>query len=855
MTVQQRVLVALTLGLAGLIGLQSAPAQGAGATLALPAVADSYTDASAPTVNYGSSAKLRVDTSPDVLSYLRFDLTGVSGTVTQATLTLIPVSNLASGLDVRAVANDTWTEIGVTAATAPAPGALLGTSGQATSGAALTVDVTTGVIAGGHVNLALLGRSVTALALGSRESATPPVLTVTTGGSPGVPVNSAPPTVSGTPYVGQVLTAAPGTWTGSPTFGYQWQRCSTSCSNVSGATANSYTIVSLDLGATLQVVVTATNSAGSATATSARTAAVTSGSSDPVVMAAGDIACGANSRGGSCVQALTSDLLVNGHPDAVLPLGDNQYECGELSDFQHYYGPTWGRVLSQTHPVIGNHEYNTSGTTCSGRPGGAPGYFTYFGSRATPLENGCTVSCRGYYSYDLGAWHLIALNSVCSQGGFCSPGYPQYEWLQADLAAHPGRCTLAYYHHPRWTSGQQGESLAIAPLVQLLYNAGADLVLNGHDHDYERFAPMAADGSVDPARGTREIIVGTGGRNPTSFVAVKPGSEVQDANTFGVLRLNLHQSSYDWAFVPVAGATSGFSDSGSQPCHKAAAADTSNPSTPSQLTAAPAGATRVDLHWSAATDNTGVVAYRVLRDGAVVATVGNILGYGDPTVAAGSTHSYRVVAVDSSGNASSQSTSASATTGPSVPTTPLLVDGFESGRFGVWNTVNGLRAQQSLTRTGGWATQSTVTTGRASSLTVTFGSARNEVWLRQAVYLESASSALTLARFRNASGAAAVTLGVDTLGRLTFTNDVSGVTRTSTTTFPRGSWHTLVLHANVSAHGVDVSLDGAAVAGLASSSENLGSSSLAKGQIGDGGTTHVGVFDLDDVVMSTAALS
>ncbi len=1106
MTVRQRVLVVLTLGLVGLLGITTTPAQSAGTTQSLSAIADSYTDASTPTTGYGSSAKLRVDTSPVVRSYLRFDLTGVSGTVTQATLNLTPVSTLASGLEVRSVADDTWTESGVTAATAPAPGALLATSGAATSGSALTVDVTAGVVAGGHVNLALLGRSTTALALGSRESTTPPVLTVTTSGATGAPQNTAPPSISGTPSVGSILTAAPGTWTGLPTYAYQWQRCVPSCSNVGGATGQTYTVVSsdqgatlqvvvtatngsgsvsatspptsvvpgsgttttttlaavadayvdagtpstayglgtrlrvdtspvvrsflrfsltslsgavtsavlrvtptstsssslevhvvaddtwvesaitaanappvgalvrvsgpatagtplavdvtsvvatggtvdlalvglsstaialasresstaptltvttdpagpstpqntsppsiggtpvvgntlvvspgswsgtptityayrwqrcgsscanlaatgatyqvvaADLGATLQVVVTATNAAGSASATSGRTAPVTQASADPVVMAAGDIACGTNSTGGSCVQALTSDLLVNGAPDAVLPLGDNQYECGELSDFTSYYGPTWGRVLSKTHPVIGNHEYNTNGTTCSGRPVGAPGYYSYFGSRATPLESGCTVNCLGYYSYDLGAWHLIALNSVCNQGGLCAVGSQQYQWLQADLAAHPGRCTLAYYHHPRWTSGQQGETLAMAPMVQLLYNAGADLVLNGHDHDYERFAPMAPDGSVDPARGIREIVVGTGGRNPTSFIAVKPGSEVQDARTFGVLRLGLHPDSYDWSFLPVAGATSGFSDSGSQPCHKAAAADTSVPSTPSQLTAAPAGATRVDLHWTAATDNTGVVAYRVLRDGGVVATVGNILGYGDRTVAAGSTHSYRVVAVDSSGNPSSQSVSASATTGPAPATAPLLVDGFESGRFGVWNTVNGLLAQQSTARTGVWAARSSVTNGRASSLTMTFGSAHNEVWLQHVVYLESASTALGFSRLRNASGASVVTLGIDSLRRLTLTNDVSGVTRTSTTTVPQGSWHTLVLHVNVSAQLVDVSLDGAAVVGLTSSSEVLGSSSLAKGQVGDAGTTHVGVFDLDDVVMSTAAL-
>jgi hypothetical protein len=289
---------------------------------------------------------------------------------------------------------------------------------------------------------------------------------------------------------------------------------------------------------------------------------------DPIVMAAGDIACGAKSTGASCAQGATSDLLVAGHPDAVLPLGDNQYECGQLSDFQARYDPSWGRIKSITRPVAGNHEYTTSQNTtnnCYNLPSGAPGYYTYFGSRASPLDSGCTKSCKGWYSYDLGAWHLIALNSNCTRGVGCTMSDPQLQWLQADLAAHGNRCTLAYWHHPRFTSGQQGDTVLMGAAYTMLYNAGVDVVLNGHDHIYERFAPLAPNGSTDNAKGIREFIVGTGGRNHQSILSTHPGSQVRNSTTFGVLRLTLHTNSFDWKFIPVAGST--FTDSGSQACH------------------------------------------------------------------------------------------------------------------------------------------------------------------------------------------------------------------------------------------------------------------------------------------------
>jgi hypothetical protein len=270
---------------------------------------------------------------------------------------------------------------------------------------------------------------------------------------------------------------------------------------------------------------------------------------DPVIAAAGDISCGSAATKNSCHQQATSDLLVGGGFTAVLTLGDNQYEKGALDAFQRYYDPTWGRVRQITHPAIGNHEYGTKA---------AAGYFSYFGAAAGPQ--------KGYYSYDIGAWHLIALNSNCGIVS-CAAGSPQETWLKNDLEAHPASCALAYWHHPRFSSGGHGNDDATGPLFTDLYNAGADLVLVGHDHDYERFAPQTPVGAADPAFGVREFVVGTGGRSHYSFHGIKPNSQARNEDTYGVLRLTLHPSSYDWRFIPEAGKT--FADAGSGACHGA----------------------------------------------------------------------------------------------------------------------------------------------------------------------------------------------------------------------------------------------------------------------------------------------
>ena len=292
--------------------------------------------------------------------------------------------------------------------------------------------------------------------------------------------------------------------------------------------------------------------------------------SDPVIAAAGDIACdpatsafnGGLGTSSSCRDEYTSNLLVNGGFSAILSLGDNQYYCGGYQAFLQSYDPSWGRVKAITHPVVGNHEYLTSGGTgCTTANTGAAGYFQYFGSAAGTVG-------QGYYSFDVGTWHLIALNSNCSQAGGCGSTSAQYKWLQTDLAANPNKCTLAYWHIPLFSSGGRASANS-KPFWQLLYNAHADMVLNGHDHIYESFAPQTATGTLDQANGIREFIVGTGGADHTSIVSVAANSLVRNATTFGVLELTLHPASYDWQFVPEPGQT--FTDAGTQACHASAA--------------------------------------------------------------------------------------------------------------------------------------------------------------------------------------------------------------------------------------------------------------------------------------------
>jgi hypothetical protein len=258
-----------------------------------------------------------------------------------------------------------------------------------------------------------------------------------------------------------------------------------------------------------------------------------------VVLAAGDIAwCGTG-------QDEATARILDANPGAtILTLGDNAYDAGSPSEFASCYEPTWGRHRARTRPSPGNHDYGTPN---------AAGYFGYFGALAGPSRS-------GFYSFDLGAWHVVSLNSERDFGA--SGG--QIAWLRADLAATTRRCVLAYWHKPRFTAGHYRDFAEYEPFWQALHAAGAEIVLNGHDHNYQRYRPMTPSGSPDPAGGIREFVVGTGGRSLYPLSA-DPRREAASAAVSGVLELTLREDGYGWTFIPVAGQE--FADSGSGACH------------------------------------------------------------------------------------------------------------------------------------------------------------------------------------------------------------------------------------------------------------------------------------------------
>ncbi len=259
------------------------------------------------------------------------------------------------------------------------------------------------------------------------------------------------------------------------------------------------------------------------------------------LVAVGDIAS-CDEEGDSATAAIVAEL----GDVTIATVGDNVYPAGSDTTYAECYDPVWGEFLDRTHPAIGNHDAQDDGGAA---------YHAYFGDRAGAAD-------AGWYSYDIGAWHAVVLDSNCDLVG-CAPGTPQHDWLLADLEASTSTCTLAYWHHPRFTSGPHGDTPATGPFWEALQAAGADAILVGHDHLYERFAPQAADGSADDD-GIRQFTVGTGGKELYEAVRVAPNSELLIDDSFGVLELTLHADFYDWRFLSTDGSEL---DAGSGTCH------------------------------------------------------------------------------------------------------------------------------------------------------------------------------------------------------------------------------------------------------------------------------------------------
>lgn len=540
------------------------------ATTTFEPVRDAYVDAGHRKRHYGEASTLKADRVPARNAYLRFDVRGLTQPVTRATVKLRSATTTTTGISLRAVSRNGWSERKIDYANAPAYGPVASRSGPFSTRSWASLDATPLVEGNGPVSFAITTRSKASKRLSSREGKHPPRLVIETRNPPPPPPPPPPP--------------------------------------------------------------------------------------DPVVAAAGDVACdpadsaynGGLGTATRCRQKYVSDLLVGGDLSAVLPLGDLQYENAELAKFQQVFDPTWGRVKPLSRPIVGNHEYGTAG---------ARGYFDYFNGIDSP-DGPAGRRGQGYYSFDLSNWHLIALNSNCAEVGGCGEGSAQKQWLEADLAANSSKCTLAYWHHPRFTSSRRGDATDMGPIWRELYEASADVVLTGHAHGYERFARQDPDGVADRARGIRQFVVGTGGKDFHSFPDVAPNSGVRNNDTYGVLRLTLRPAGYGWSFVPETDGT--FTDAGSDVC-EGAVADASPPSAPSSLTAAATGSGEVSLGWDASSDNDGVSTYRVFRDGEPIGSASRTR-YTDSAVQPGTTYGYEVVAVDPAGNPSGRSNVASVTT-------------------------------------------------------------------------------------------------------------------------------------------------------------------------------------------------
>lgn len=317
---------------------------------------------------------------------------------------------------------------------------------------------------------------------------------------------------------------------------------------------------------------------------------------DPVIAAAGNIACdpsnpafnrGRGSATGCHMKAVSNLLLRGTHARyrTVLALGDTQYTCGGLSAFRRSYRPTWGRVFAVTKPVVGDKDYRTTAsapgaTGCQDPPGSANGFFAYFAALKGP-DRGPTPGSGAFYSFNVpqgcrpghgsACWHFIALNGNCVKAKGCTPGTRQFAWLAADLATHPQRtfgCTLAFWHWPRFSSGVHGSDPTYDAIWRLLYRRGVDVVLNAHEHVYERFARQTPN-AVRRPNGIREFIVGTGGASHARFPSSRraANSEASNDNSFGVLTLQLHRDGYDWRFIPERGGQFHDASAVPTPCH------------------------------------------------------------------------------------------------------------------------------------------------------------------------------------------------------------------------------------------------------------------------------------------------
>ncbi|HLO34187.1 MAG TPA: DNRLRE domain-containing protein [Anaerolineales bacterium] len=540
-----------------------------------------------------------------------------------------------------------------------------------------------------------------------------------------------------------------------------------------------------------------------------------------VLAAAGDGADGATNAGD------VTNMIASWNPNLFLYLGD-VYDDGTSTEFRNWYGTTstyYGRFRPITNPVIGNHEYASGGV--------APGYFDYWDN------------VPKYYSYDAAGWHFIALDSNCGLLHICAPGQAEYQWLQNDLSTHSNICTIAYFHHPVYNVGPEGNATLMNDIWALLAQYGVDIVLTGHDHDYQRWKPLGGNGALN-ATGITEFVAGGGGHGIQQFISTDSRLAIgfdTSPNAFGALRMQLNQQGAGYQYINTAGS---LLDSGSILC-SGAAPDTVAPSKPTNLTASASSPQVVHLTWTPSTDNVGVTGYSIYRDATLLKTIGPLTSYDDTTVVLGTTYSYQIRAQDAAGHPSALSNTATVTT-------PLLLfsDGFESGDFSQWTSVSGLTIQQQQIYAGLYAargTSSGTATYAYEQLSPTQGKLYYRLWFK---LLSQGANSVYLQRFRTTANGAILGVFISSTGKLGYRNDVTGASTTSTTVITSGVWHELQVHLliNGTAGGTEVWLDGTRISAL-SKMENLGTTAIGRIQLGDSSSGHTYDVAFDRVALST----
>jgi hypothetical protein len=545
----------------------------------------------------------------------------------------------------------------------------------------------------------------------------------------------------------------------------------------------------------------------------------TSGSTPPagrpfVMVAAGDGASGEPNA------IAVTNLIASWDPNLFLYLGD-VYDDGTETEFHNWYGSGsdhYSQFRAITNPTIGNHEYQGLQ---------APGYFDYWDN------------VPHYYSFDAAGWHFINLDST-SQYNQTLPGTAQYEWLAADLESNSAVCTVAYFHHPVYNVGTEGESPRMNTIWGLLAQHGVDVVLTGHDHDYQRWHPMNAAGELDPD-GVTEFVVGTGGHGIQDFIKTDSRMAVgfnTPPTAFGALRMELNQDGAAFQFVNIKGQTL---DSGSIPC-SSAPPDTTSPNAPTDLNATAVSSSHIDLNWTSATDNVGVTGYQIYRDGVLLDTISALTSYADNTVTGNVTYQYQVRAIDAAGNISELSDIASAMT-------PLLFsDDFESGDMSNWTFATGLNIQSQDVYNGLYAAQA-VGTGPAGPATWAWkqlDAGQNDIYYRLRFKINSLTSNAFLMRFRTLNQTSLLGVYVTNTGKLAYRNDHVGAATISNTNVTYGVWHALQVHVfiNGSESQVEMWLDGVRIDDL-SNTESLSSTPVRRVQMGENsaGRTYNIVFD------------